>query len=1125
MNKAKTQIGNIKKNLKGLYNKESFLKIILGLNIVLVVTLLLNIVLVLVELSGVNSVNERTVLFYVGVVSSIACTVVFIGLPLIRILQFFRSPNYTDLSEKIGQHYPEVSDDLTNAIEISEVEDDYFSKTLTAAAIDRVYKKVENLDFKKTVSFDKSKKHFLTSAATIIVTVFLFYFVPNFRLASYRIINYSNEFKTPPKLILYVEPGSTSVTKNSDVIIKVETIGETPKAITVSTKSEEEPKYIKHKILPDSSGTFSYRINSIKKTVEYFAEAEKIISEVYKISVIDKPIISLLQLKITPPKYSGLKEYKQKDNGNIKELTGSRIDLKIKSTKELLSGHLLFSDSLRQNLSVTGAKASTAFSIIKNNEYKIIIFDSTGNKNKNPVTYSIISKGDEYPTLKVIEPQDETKLTKSEKVLTQLKIRDDYGFNKLLLHYRLSASNFETPSENFSTTQITLNIKQLEQDVFFVWDVSELFLAAGDVVSIYFEIFDNDYVSGPKSTKSSIFTLYVPTMEELLQDSDTAHEEAIKEIEETLKEAEKLNEELEKISDELKLDKKEIDWSEKKKIEDATKKFEELKNKIEHTQKKLAENQNELEQNELLSKETLEKYNELQELMNEMRSEEMKKAMQKLQQQLNSMNRENVQKSLEDMKFDEEMFRKSLERTMNLVKRVQIEQKMDEIVKRTNELEESLSDLEKETQKSDLSNEKEKNKLAEKQKEITKKLEKLEQELKKLKEKMSDVDDMPNDQMEQLQEEMKSQKNEERSEETQQQLTQQMKMEALENMQQLSKNMQRTSEQMQGIQQQMQMQNQLQTMYDMMKAVSNLIELSKQQEQLKKSTEGKNSNQMSQKTQTQNEILAGLEKTIKQLSELSQKTFAITPEMGRALGQAKAEMNNSMNAMQNGNSSMAVQGQSGAMKSLNEAASMMKGKMDQMMNGGQGGGMMSMMQQMQQLSQQQMNLNKLTQQLNKGELNPQQQMELNRLSQQQETIRKSLEQLNREGKESGESKRIASNLDKVLEEMSEVIMKMQTETVNNDLIQSQERILSKLLDAQRSINQRDFDDQRESNSGNKFNRESPGEINLSAEERKNKIREELIKARKEGYSQDYEELIRKYYEALDESKDKTPANK
>ena len=246
--------------------------------------------------------------------------------------------------------------------------------------------------------------------------------------------------------------------------------------------------------------------------------------------------------------------------------------------------------------------------------------------------------------------------------------------------------------------------------------------------------------------------------------------------------------------------------------------------------------------------------------------------------------------------------------------------------------------------------------------------------------------------------------------------------------------------------------------------------------------------------------------------------------MGKALGQAKAEMQNSINAMQNQNGNMAALGQTGAMKYLNEAATMMKGKMDQMMNGGEGGGMMSMMQQMQQLSQQQMSLNKLTQQLNKGELTQQQQMEMQRLSQQQELIKKSLAQLNKETKESGESKGVASNLEKILEEMEEVITKMRTETLSDDLLQSQEKILSKLLDAQRSINKRDFEEQRESNSGNRFSRESPDEINLSAEERKNKIRDELMKAIKEGYSQDYEDLIRKYYESLEKSKEKTPAN-
>ncbi len=1125
MNKAETQIKNIKSKLKDLNNKESLIKIIIGLNLVLVLVLLLNILLGFLELSGLNGITERTVLFYVGIIITIIGSIYFVGIPIVKSIHFFNSPNYKKLSEKVGLYYPKVKDSLKNILELSEEESDFYSQTLAAAAIDNVHKKTANIDFKKIASFNKTKRFFLFSALIIVFSVLLFSTAPNLRSASYRIINYSSEFKRPQKFKFYIEPGNTSVSKNSDVIIRVETIGEAPKTIIISTKSEDEPTFIEQKTFPDANGIFSLRINSIKKTINYFAEAENIISDIYNIKVIDKPIISQLQLEITPPRYSGLKKYVQKDNGNIKELTGSKIDLKIKSTKELLSGYLLFSDSSRQDIRTIGAEASTSFTIFNSRDYKIVIFDTTKTKNKNPVTYSVIVKKDEYPTIKVVEPQNSTMLTKSEQVLTQLKISDDYGFRKLLLHYRLSASNFETPSEKLSTIPITFNGRLKEQSVFYVWDVSELFLAAGDVVSFYFEVFDNDIVGGPKSTKSSLLTLYVPTMEELFQESEITQEEALKEIEETIKEAEKLNEEIEKLSNELKIDKKEIDWEEKKKIEEAAQKFEELKKKIEKAQEKLAENQNKLEQNNLLSKETLEKYNELQKLMDEMSSEEMKKAMDKLQQQLESMNRENAQKSLEDMKFDEEMFRKSLERTMNLMKRIQIEQKMDEVVKRAEDLKESLSDLEKETQKSDLSNEEDKNKLAEKQKEISEKLERLEEEAKKLQEKMSEFEDMPNEQMDELQKEMESQKNKEISQEAEQQLSEQMKMEALKNMEQLSQNMQKTSEQMQSMQQQMQMQNQLQTMYDMMKAVNNLLELSKQQEDLKKNTEGKSSNQLAKNAQKQDDISVGLEKTIKQLSELSQKTFAITPEMGKALGQAKAEMNKSMNAMQNRNSSMAIQGQTGAMKNLNEAASMMKGKMDQMMNGGEGGGMMSMMQQMQQLSQQQMNLNKLTQQMNKGKLTQQQQKELGRLSQQQEMIRKSLEQLNKEGKESGESKRIASNLDKVLEDMDEVIRKMKTEKVNDDLLQSQEKILSKLLDAQRSINQRDFEEQRESNTGNKFSRESPGEINLSSEERKNKIREELIKARKEGYSSDYEELIRKYYEALDESKNKTPDNK
>jgi hypothetical protein len=200
---------------------------------------------------------------------------------------------------------------------------------------------------------------------------------------------------------------------------------------------------------------------------------------------------------------------------------------------------------------------------------------------------------------------------------------------------------------------------------------------------------------------------------------------------------------------------------------------------------------------------------------------------------------------------------------------------------------------------------------------------------------------------------------------------------------------------------------------------------------------------------------------------------------------------------------------------------MMKGSMESMMQGGQGGGMMSLMQQLQQMSGQQMNLNNMTQmlqQMQQGQLSPQQQAQLQRLAQQQDVIRKSLDQLNKEAKQSGESKKIPANLEDIMHQMQEVVTDMNTQKLDDDLIQKQEKILSKLLDAQKSINERDFEKQRESNTGKNIVGKPPAELNLTTEEGKDKLRDELNKAVREGYSKDYEELIRKYYEALQKEK-------
>jgi hypothetical protein len=102
--------------------------------------------------------------------------------------------------------------------------------------------------------------------------------------------------------------------------------------------------------------------------------------------------------------------------------------------------------------------------------------------------------------------------------------------------------------------------------------------------------------------------------------------------------------------------------------------------------------------------------------------------------------------------------------------------------------------------------------------------------------------------------------------------------------------------------------------------------------------------------------------------------------------------------------------------------------------------------------------------------------------------------------------------------MQEVVKDMNTEKLDDNLVQKQERILSKLLDAQRSINERDFEKKRESNTAKNIMRESPADLNLSSEKGKDKLKDELNKAVREGFTRDYENLIRRYFEALQEKK-------
>jgi hypothetical protein len=1125
MGTESTYYQNIIGRLRNLNRKEYTLFALLGLELLIIIILTVFTSFTIIESFWYFSSYVRTIIFFIFLIIVFASAGVLFIYPLGKYFEIGGRLNYFEKARTVGLNFPEVKDDLLNAMELVSIDKSrsLYSASLIDEAFKSVYNRTEHIDFGSFINFQKVRQLFYILSAVVIICILSIILIPGLNASAARLIQFDKEFIPPGKFIFEVSPGNIQMTRGDNVNINIRVKGEKPDKVFIAVKNEEQTEFENKELKPDSTGNYNYLLSSVRSSFRYFAFAEDIRSEEYNIEVIERPVIKTFDVTVTSPGYSKIPPHKQKDNGNITALIGSMVDIKLSSTKELLNGKIVFGDTTESALQYTGSSASGSFKVRGDNNYKIILTDISGENNLNPITYEINTIYDSYPQIEMNAPEGDVSLPNDNRVPVSAKISDDFGFSKLNITYRLSASKYSPVWDQPKHMQIPVSSDVREADISHIWNLTTLGLAVDDVVTCYLEIFDNDNVNGPKSSRSREFSIRVPSLEEILAKADVTHGEVQKDLQQTLKEAEELKKNLEKIDQDLKQNKKDLTWEEKEKIEKALNKFEELQEKMKESGQELSKMQQDLQQNDLLSKETMEKYMELQKLFEELGSEEMKQAMERLQKMMEQMNRKNTQEALEQVKLDEERFKKSIERTMNLLKRLQVEQKIDELKKRTEEAAKNQEELEKETNDKNLAGEKEKNELARKQDDISKQMEKLEEEMKKLSEKMSEIPDMPKEEMDKALQEMEEQQNEQLSEQAKQEIMKNQKPQAMQKQQKLSSNMKSMNKKMQQMQESMMQMNQMQTFTDMMRLLENLISLSKQQEQLRKESEllDPGSSQFKDNIQKQDNIQRNLDKMLAQMSSLSQKTFAITPEMGKSLGDAKREMAKSLTAMQNRNKGEAFNSQGEAMGSLNEAASMMKSSMESMMQGGGQGGMMSLMQQMGQLSQQQMNLNNLTQMLQQGQqgqLSPEQQTQLQRLTQQQELIRKSVEQLNKEARESGQSKTLPGNLENIAKEMQEIISNMNTQKLDDNLVQKQEKILSRMLDIQKSINERDFEKKRESNTGENIVYESPSQLNLSSQSTKDKLREELNRAVKEGYSKDYENLIRKYYELLQEKR-------
>ncbi|MCK9310079.1 MAG: DUF4175 domain-containing protein, partial [Candidatus Cloacimonetes bacterium] len=183
--------------------------------------------------------------------------------------------------------------------------------------------------------------------------------------------------------------------------------------------------------------------------------------------------------------------------------------------------------------------------------------------------------------------------------------------------------------------------------------------------------------------------------------------------------------------------------------------------------------------------------------------------------------------------------------------------------------------------------------------------------------------------------------------------------------------------------------------------------------------------------------------------------------------------------------------------------------------GGGGGGMQSLMQTLEQMGQEQMAMNMLTEQLmmqmqsSGGRMDSAMQQQIQKLAQDQERL---AENLKRALQNNPEAQKQGNAIKQIADEMDSISRQLKNNQLSPDLLDRQDKIISKMLDAQRSINKREFSEKRKGETAAQRDYGStPNAIDYNSL-RKNSLFEESYKT----YPVEYQKVIMEYLKTLNE---------
>ena len=637
-----------------------------------------------------------------------------------------------------------------------------------------------------------------------------------------------------------------------------------------------------------------------------------------------------------------------------------------------------------------------------------------------------------------------------------------------------------------------------------------------DEVHFHFELTDNDIISGPKKTVSSTFIARVPSLADLYETAENTESDFMEEITTGTENFQELKELFEALELEA-LKTKDLDWDQQQSVKNAIEKTKEQFANMEKMAETIESITEQADKHDLFSPDLLDKFKELSDLVRDVIPEDMLTNMDNLQESLENMDMKQLQNTLNDLAENINQIEQDLDRYLEIFKRLQAEQKMDELQTRMEQLFDQQQSLDQEiNQTNEQTDRSTLKRLEQEEKRNLEEFENLKSLMEEASELVESYSQKTSDDLSELAESPLTEQTKSSLMETMKNLSQQNLQQSQNSSEQSLDNMQMMMQELMQMQQQFQQETVAEMTEKFQALMQDMLYLSSQEEQLRSEVKSasRNSPRLREMAARQQVLQDQLQSIMNQMMDLSKETFAITPEIGRSVGKANAGMQEAKNKLTERNVGQAGENQNMAMEGLNEAALGLFNSMQSMQQSGSASGYSQFLKMMQQMAGQQQGLNQQGMQLSMGQMAAaaQQQM-MQQMLQKQQGLRKSLEQMMNEMRHSGQKG--MGDLGGIGKEMDEVIKDLQRRRFTRKTQERQQRILSRMLDSQTSMTQRGFKDERKSTSAESTVAfEGPGGLPADMGQRQSLALQALNKAINAGYSREHQTMIKRYFNSL-----------